>query len=271
MTKKQRRDQVILIVLSVFDLLAGVLSIVFSALSVQILAAIASGATLFKAVKIAITATKATNVVRDLKPKLIAITILKIFTAATRVYNKNHNRGGYTRMKNFFKNVATKIKNNPITLVTIILEALAIGFAGGCVIYFQCFKMIPAPWDLVVGIACTVILYVVFAILTIYLGYDNEVFAAIRKTLKTIGGKNSEAIITAIDAVSEAVKIEIEKEKAEEEAKKAAELKAKEDEEIWAKIQAEEEAKKAEAEKAAAEAAKKAKIEAYRKAHPTIE
>lgn len=228
---KQRREQIAMVVLSVIDLLAGLLSIIFSQVIVQVIATVASGATLVKAVKIA----KAAKLAKTEKTIVQAAT--KVIPAVTLAAVKAiQNRGVKDKMKLFLQKLTTAIKNNPITVGTALFEAGAVG-GGGYGLYKLLLGYcgnIAYPWNLVITISTTIACYAIIGTLTVFLGYDNRAFKAIRTFVKLLG---EEAAVDALDRVAiEAAKAA---EEAEAKAKEEADKKAREDE-IWQKIIAEE-------------------------------
>lgn len=241
-----KSKQVGLLILSAIDVITGVLSIVVTALSVQIIALIASGATLFKAVKIAVQSEKAAVFVKP-----VAIYAVRTLTRSEK-------------MKGFFAKIKENIKNNPATLVATIIELAICGGVGYSLLDFVDRFAWAVGWKTyAVAFGAAAVIYAVLVVLTVYLGHDNAAFAAIRKFVKTIGGEKAVNVLNVaeeeVKEALEAAKKEAEK-RAEEEAR-IAEEKAR-DEEIYAKIVEEENKRK--------EAEKQAKIAAYKATHPEV-
>lgn len=241
-----KSKQIGLLILSAIDVITGVLSLVIAALSVQIIALIASGATLFKAVKIAVQSEKAAVFVKP-----VAIYAVRKLT-----------RG--EKMKGFFAKIKENIKNNPVTLVATIIELVICGGVGYSLLDFVDRFAWAVGWKAyAVAFGVAAVIYAVLVVLTVYLGHDNAAFAAIRKCVKAIGGEKAVNVLNvAEEEVKEAFEAaKKEAEKREEEEARIAEENAR-DEEIYAKIIEEENRRK--------EAEKKAKIAAYKAAHPEV-
>lgn len=244
MGRRTRRKDVGLIILSAVDLVTGLLSLVFSAFAIQVLAIMASGLTLMKAVKVAVQTEKTAIFVKP-----IAITAIRQLT-----------RSG--RMKVFFAKLKANLKNNPVTLVTAIIELAVCGGLGYVLTdYLDRFNW-AVGWKLyAVAFGMAALIYAAICLLTVYLGHDNPAFAKIRESVKFIGGEKAVTVLDAsveeTKAAISALKEEAAKAKAEEE--RIAAERAK-DEAIYAKIIEEENKRK--------EAEKKAKIAAYKATHP---
>lgn len=242
----RKRKQVGLIVLSAVDVITGVLSLVVTALSVQIIALIASGATLFKSVKIAVQSEKAAVFVKP-----VAIYAVRTLTRSDK-------------MKGIFAKIRDEIKHNPITMIAAIIELAICGGVGYSLLDFVDRFAWAVGWKAyAVAFGAALLIYAVLVVFTVYLGHDNSVFAAIRRAVKSIGGEKA---VNVLDKAEEEVKAAIEEQKrAEEERAKEeariAEEKAR-DEEIYAKIVEEENRRK--------EAEKRAKIAAYKATHPEV-
>lgn len=253
----RKRKQVGLIVLSAVDVITGVLSLVVTALSVQIIALIASGATLFKAVKIAVQSEKAAVFVKP-----VAIYAVRTLTRSEK-------------MKGVFAKIRDDIKHNPVTMIAAIIELAICGVVGYSLLDFVDRFAWAVGWKAyAVAFGAALLIYAVLVVFTVYLGHDNSVFAAIRKVVKSIGGEKA---VDVLDKAEEEVKAAIEAQKQAEEERareeaRIAEEKAR-DEEIYAKIMEEEEAEAKRQEEIRAkkeEAIKAAKIAAYKAAHPEI-
>ena len=176
-------------------------------------------------------------------------------------------------MKSFFGKIKDGLKNNPITFIAAVFELAACGALGYASLDFV------GRFDWAVGwkayalaFGAAFVIYAVLVALTVYLGYDNSVFAAIRKFVKAIGGekavdvldKANEEVIAAVKAEEErkAAEQAAEIAKAEEEAKRAEEeaAKALEEQKIYEYALKREEEKKA----AAEEARRRQLINAYK-------
>lgn len=242
----QKSKQVGLLILSALDVITGVLSLVVTALSVQIIALIASGATLFKAVKIAVQSEKAAVFVKP-----VAIYAVRKLTRSEK-------------MKGFFAKIRDDIKHNPITMIAAIIELAICGGVGYSLLDFVNRFAWAVGWKAyAVAFGAALLIYAVLVVFTVYLGHDNSVFAAIRKVVKSIGGEKAvEVLGEAEEEVKAAIEAQkqAEEERAKEEAR-IAEEKAR-DEEIYAKIVEEENRRK--------EAEKQAKIAAYKATHPEV-
>lgn len=204
--------------------------------------------------------------------KFIIVVIKPIIKELT--YKKGADK--MEKIKAFFKKMGVNMKNNPITILAVVFEGLLCGAGGKCIDHvIRYFSWVEAPWNYVLAAGLTVVIFVILAGLTCYLGFDNKSFAKLRGIVKIVGGEKAvEALGGMVDVVLAA--------KAEEEARLAAEkAQREEDDRIYAQILAEEkaaekariEAEKAaeqakiDAEKARVEAERRAKIEAYKAAH----
>lgn len=258
--KKRKREQIGLIVLSVIDLITGILSIILSAISVQIIAVLASGATLFKAIKVIIQSEKALKLLQSVEPIIIKTAvrvapfiIMKIINRVRKYKNKEQ-----ITMKAIFRKIANEIKNNPITTALVTAEtALGAGGAYGLIETFFRLNVFENPvYNYVTCIAIAMVSYIIMVIATIYIGRDDDKFAILRKIYKVVGG---ERLVNAAEQVHETF---IEEQQQIAEAEALAEEKRRKDDEIYALVQAEEK-QKAEIERAM-------KIEAYKQAHPEL-
>lgn len=158
-------------------------------------------------------------------------------------------------MKALFSKLGTALKNNPVTLITALVEAAVCGglYPYASTVLFsveRCGEAWSRAWSILVVTG----IYVLVAALTIYLGHDSAAFANIRRLVKKIGGGKAVAVL---DDVVATVRAQEETEKAEAEARR---IREEEDAAILAQIEQEE--------KARAEAEKAAKIAAWRAAHP---
>ena len=225
-----------MIILSAIDLVAGVLSIVFSQLAIQVIAALASGATLIKAIRIA----KATKLAKAIKIEETAIkvatnaipAVAAVVTKCVHKLSKKEN----IAMKELLQKLKQEVKNNPITILTTLFETACCGGGGYAVYRFLLgySAKIPYPWNIVLTVAITLVIYVALALATIYLGRDNKVFALIRKLVKVVGGEKAVDALEQVEGELNAIA-----EKEAEQQRLAEEKKARE-EEIKAKILAEE-------------------------------
>ena len=203
-TANRKRKDIGLIVLSAIDLVTGVLSLVFAAFAVQVIAIMASGLTLMKAVKVAVQSEKAAIF---MKP--IAVTAIRQLTRSEK-------------MKAFFSKLKQNLKNNPITLVTVIVELVVCGCLGYTLIdFFDRFAW-AIGWKLyAVAFGGAGVIYAILLGLTIYLGHDNIIFAFVRKAVKFLGGeKASDALNEAIEEAQKALE-DLERKEAEEKAEQA--------------------------------------------------
>ena len=216
---------------------------------------LASGATLFKAVKVAVQSEKTAVFVKP-----IAVYAVKKLTRSDK-------------MKQFFAKIRQNIKNNPITLITAIVELVVCCGLGYVLLDFLDQFPWAVGWKLkLVAFGGAGLIYATIAVLTIYLGHDNPIFASIRKIVKFVGGEKAFDVLEQAMHDTEEKLAALQREKEAEEAEKArvAEQKAK-DEAIYAKILEEEraeQARQAEIQAKKEEAEKQAKIAAYKAAHP---
>ena len=112
MASSRKRKDVWLIVLSAVDVISGVLSIIFTAIAIQVIAVMASGLTLMKAVKVAIQSEKTAVFVKP-----VAVYAVSKITRSEK-------------MKRVFENLKKNIKNNPITIVASCVELVICGGLG---------------------------------------------------------------------------------------------------------------------------------------------
>lgn len=252
-----KRQQISLIVLSAIDVATGILSIIFSVLAVQIIATIASGATLFKAIKVAIQSKKVT----DLALKATPVLVLQVLKRVRGNKKKEQTDMSETTKVSVFSRLKTAIKNNPFTILMVIIETL-LGACGG---YLGVTKIVAQNWlnkpaSIAVGVVILVVLYALCVIVTVYIGRDNPAFALIRKLVKEIGGDEAVKALDTAATEIETYKAAVAEEQAKEAARKA------EEDAILAAAEAEEQARK----EAEVKAERAAKIAAYKAAHPEI-
>ena len=244
--KARKLKHISLLILSALDVITGILSLIITALSIQVIALVASGATLFKAVKIAVQSEKTAVFV---KPAAIY---------AVRTITRSE------KMKKFFSKVKEDVKNNPVTLTASVVELAICGGLGYVLLDFVDRFSWAVGWKAyMLAFGAALVVYAALLVMTVYLGHDSTFFASIRRIVKKIGGEKA---ISVLDGAEAEVEAAIEAAKKAEEARleaeaKIAEQKAKDDE-IFAKIIEEEERKK--------EAERRAKIEAYKAAHPEL-
>lgn len=239
-TAKKRRHWG-LIALSAIDLITGILSLIFTALAVQVVALMASGATLVSAVKIAVQSEKAAVFVKP-----VAIFAVRKLTRSEK-------------MKAFFEKLKKNAKNNPLTISFSMAELVICGGLGYAMTDFFGQFAWAVGWKLyLVAYGAAAVIYSALLAFTIILGHDGDAFAAVRRFVKNIGGDKAVEVLDKADtevrqAVAEAEAARRAEIEAEEAARAAeAERKAKEDE-IY-KYALEQEEKKREA----AEAQKRA-------------
>lgn len=260
MTSQQKRDQISMIILSCIDLLFGILSVVLTAMAIQVIAMLASGATLFKAAKIFIQSEKAAKLLKSAKPVIIkaAITVApvvarKVIKGVRKIRNKEQ-----ITMKQKFSKLATELKNNKVTASLVAAETLlGGGSAYGLIEIFANHNVFDKPlYNYLVCIAIVLVIYVLFVVATIYIGRDNVKFALVRKAVKFLGGDKA---VEVLEGAQEEVQAENDR-KALEEAKQAEQQ--KKDDEIYELIQ------KEKAERARIE--REREIELYKAAHPEL-
>lgn len=217
-TAKRRRHWG-LIALSAIDLITGILSLIFTALAVQVVALMASGATLVSAVKIAVQSEKAAVFVKP-----VAIFAVRKLTRSEK-------------MKAFFEKLKKNAKNNPLTISFSMAELVICGGLGYAMTDFFARFAWAVGWKLyLVAYGAAAVIYGALLAFTIILGHDGEAFAAIRRFVKEIGGDKAVEVLDKTDAEVKAAAAEAEAARvAEAEAAKAAEeaelaRKAKEDE-----------------------------------------
>ena len=260
MTPKQKRDQISIIILSCIDLLFGILSIVLSVMAVQVLAMLASGATLFKAAKIFIQSEKAAKLLKSAKPVIVKTAIRLspvIARGIIRGVGKIQKKEQKT-MKQFFSKLAEELKNNKVTTSLVTLETLlGGGGAYGLIELFLEKNIFAKPlYNYLVCVAIVLVIYVLVVIATVYIGRDNENFAYIRQAVKFLGGDESVKVLEQASSAKQAVldeQAKAEKAKAEQQAK---------DDEIYALIVKEKEER--------ARIEREREIAAYKLAHPEI-
>lgn len=198
-----------LIILSVIDVVTGVLSLIITAFAVQVIALMASGLTLIKAVKIAVQSEKA------------AVLVKPVAVYAVRKLTRSE------KMRSFFGKIKDGLKNNPITIIAAVVELAVCGVLGYESLDFVGQFEWAVGWkSYALAFGAALVVYVALLIMTIYLGYDNSVYASIRKLVKVIGGEKAvEVLDKANEEVVAAVK-EAEERKAAEEAAEIAKAEA---------------------------------------------
>ena len=222
-----RKSTIGMIILSLLDLAVGVAAIFTQAFAVKVLGTMASGLTFCKAVQVCVKSKKGAELAKSVAVKSIPL-IIHIFT-------KKENG----KMKEFFKKIGTNLKNNKITAVVVVFVALVCAGAGYAINYFvEAFgTSIPAPYNIVIAVAATLVLFALLATAVIYLGHDDKNYALIRKIVKVVGKENA---AEELDKYREQYVLHVEEEKARAEAEAKAQA---EDEEIYRIIQEEEAAK----------------------------
>ena len=273
-------------IMSLIDVIIGFISIIFVFNSLRIIFGLTSGTVGLKVVKTAIQTEKAKKFFGVIKPKLYDL-LVKILPAIIvnfidKIIKKEKQKGDMImgKVKNFFCNFGTGLKNNAFTISGSILLTATGALNGTWVVkHILATGLLPIWASYLVGIAICAFIYgfVEFAILKY--GAENKTQVKLRKIIKNLFG-----LIGATDFIEkieeiEAEAIEVEKARKAEEERKAAEaaeaervrIEAEEkikqekieaariEEEAMARIQEEEERKIAEAE------AERAKIEAQKK------
>ena len=180
-------------VLIFINLLICLISLLCYAVTFEIFGVLTSSATLVKTLSLSRSSHKVKELADDPKIKtkakyFVSLVILFVATIIGKV----------------LKNVKKLFKNNPVTLITSVIEA---ALCGGCypmvrATLFTIEKHGPT-WSALLSAGTVVVAYLVLAALTIYLGRDSEAFASIRRLVKQIGG--SKAVI-ALDEVAAVVR-----------------------------------------------------------------
>lgn len=231
MPKSARKSSIWIIILSALDFAFGIIAIFASTLAVKVIGTMVSGLTLAKAIQVSLKSKKGVEIV--VKTAIRAIPYITRY-ALKKNKEKPH-------MKDFFKKLGTNLKNNKITAIVVVFIALLCA-GGGYAINFivERIDFAPAPYNIIIAVAITVVIFAILAIAVIYLGHDNKWYALIRKATKVIGDEQTAVALDKLKetVLSDRLNAEIEAER--EAAQKAA------DEEIWKRICAE----KAEKEKA---------------------
>ena len=262
-------------ILSIFDVVVGILSIFFMFNSLRIIFGFTSGTVGFKFVKTAIQTDKFKKLLGIVKPKFyeMLVRFMPTFLVSfiDKIKKKEKQKGDMImdKVKKFLANFGTGFKNNAFTISgSILLFATGSLSCTWVVKHILSTGLLPEWASYVVGIAICVLIYGFVEFTIVKYGAENKTQVKIRKAIKNIfkliGANDFIAKIEDIEAKA----IEAEKAKIEEEAIKAeAERKIKEEEmeaerikkEALARIQ-EEEKKKAEEAKAEQE-----RIEAQKK------
>jgi len=222
-----RKSTIGMIILSLLDLAVGVAAIFTQTFAVKVLGTMASGLTFCKAVQVCVKSKKGAELAKSVAVKSIPL-IIHIFT-------KKENG----KMKEFFKKIGTNLKNNKITAVVVVFVALVCAGAGYAINYFvEAFgTSIPAPYNIVIAVVATLLLFAILATAVIYLGHDDKNYALIRKIVKVVGKENA---AEELDKYREQYVLQVEEEKARAEAEAKAQA---EDDKIYRIIQEEEAAK----------------------------
>lgn len=231
-TSPSKRKNIGLVVLSVIDVVTGILSLVVTAIAVQVIAIMASGLTLVKAIKVVVQSEKTAILVKP-----VAIYAVRKLTRSEK-------------MKAFFKKIKENIKNNPLTLTFSFVVLVICGGLGYALLDFVARFPWAVGWKLyALAFGGAAVVYAILLAITVRLGHDNAVFASIRRLVKSVGGdKAVEVLDAANNEVIEAVKAENERKAAEEAAKlekEKAEKAKREEEEAILKYAKEREAEKA--------------------------
>jgi hypothetical protein len=207
---------------------------------------------------------------------VVVKTLITIIKPIVKQFTYKKGADKMEKIKTFFKTMGTNMKNNPVTILTVFIEALLCSAGGVGLDYIvKALNWLDAPWNYVVAAAATIVIFLIIAILTVYLGFDNKDFAKLRGIVKIIGGdKAVESLDGMVDVVlaakeAEEARLAAEKAQKEEDDRIYAQILAEEKEAEAARIAAEKAAEQAkiDAEKAKIEAERRAKIDAYKAAH----
>lgn len=222
-----RKSTIGMAILSLLDLAVGVAAIFTQTFAVKVLGTMASGLTFCKAVQVCVKSKKGAELARSVAVKSIPL-IIHIFTMKEN-----------GKMKEFFKKIGTNLKNNKITAVVVVFVALVCAGAGYAINYFvEAFgTSIPAPYNIVIAVVVTLLLFAILAAAVIYLGHDDKNYALIRKIVKVVGKENA---AEELDKYREQYVLQAEEEKARAEAEAKAQA---EDDKIYRIIQEEEAAR----------------------------
>lgn len=222
-----RKSTIGVAILSLLDLAVGVAVIFTQTFAVKVLGTMASGLTFCKAVQVCVKSKKGAELAKSVAVKSIPL-IIHIFTMKEN-----------GKMKEFFKKIGTNLKNNKITAVVVVFVALVCAGAGYAINYFvEAFgTSIPAPYNIVIAVVATLLLFAILAAAVIYLGHDDKNYALIRKIVKVVGKENA---AEELDKYREQYVLQAEEEKARAEAEAKAQA---EDDKIYRIIQEEEAAR----------------------------
>lgn len=222
-----RKSTIGVAILSLLDLAVGVAAIFTQTFAVKVLGTMASGLTFCKAVQVCVKSKKGAELAKSVAVKSIPL-IIHIFTMKEN-----------GKMKEFFKKIGTNLKNNKITAVVVVFVALVCAGAGYAINYFvEAFgTSIPAPYNIVIAVVATLLLFAILAAAVIYLGHDDKNYALIRKIVKVVGKENA---AEELDKYREQYVLQVEEEKARAEAEAKAQA---EDDKIYRIIQEEEAAR----------------------------
>lgn len=222
-----RKSTIGVAILSLLDLAVGVAAIFTQTFAVKVLGTMASGLTFCKAVQVCVKSKKGAELAKSVAVKSIPL-IIHIFTMKEN-----------GKMKEFFKKIGTNLKNNKITAVVVVFVALVCAGAGYAINYFvEAFGTnIPAPYNIVIAVVATLLLFAILAAAVIYLGHDDKNYALIRKIVKVVGKENA---AEELDKYREQYVLQAEEEKARAEAEAKAQA---EDDKIYRIIQEEEAAR----------------------------
>lgn len=222
-----RKSTIGVAILSLLDLAVGVAAIFTQTFAVKVLGTMTSGLTFCKAVQVCVKSKKGAELAKSVAVKSIPL-IIHIFTMKEN-----------GKMKEFFKKIGTNLKNNKITAVVVVFVALVCAGAGYAINYFvEAFgTSIPAPYNIVIAVVATLLLFAILAAAVIYLGHDDKNYALIRKIVKVVGKENA---AEELDKYREQYVLQAEEEKARAEAEAKAQA---EDDKIYRIIQEEEAAR----------------------------
>lgn len=190
--KESKAYGVTTIILSVLDVLCGIICIICTSIQItSVVVSILSGTVV------------CTRAVQILKTRNLLNTIKVLNGLATGYVVCRMKKGEY--MKNFVK----CIKNNPLTLLFAILGGLTMGFSGYKI--SQSYFVAPNYAYILVGVGCAA-LTVLFVVI---LGWDKAKSAILRTAKKTLTKENYDLLVGTVG--------ELEKKQAEEAEKKAQE------------------------------------------------
>lgn len=216
--KEERKGEIFTLVVGIFDIITGVLSVALAIYAFKAICTLLSGLKAFKASKVAIQSSKALQLSKPITSKIMR-KLLPIFSSF--IIKKLR---GKTQMENKKDTFVSYLKNNPKTIIGIIGSVVASLVCGGTTSYGMVLGNVAIPlWaKIIIG----AVVFLVFAALTILgtisSGWENNAKVLTRSIAVQMGYENAVNVLEQAKAQYDAEQErKAEQEKAKEEQEKA--------------------------------------------------